>query len=104
MIKPDWPFTVCYTGDGPYKKTALELDTYKGRHCIDPMMAYCVFMIGMRKEAERVAGRPLNRVFIKKTNPVGRVQAEALKEAALLADLQFTGIETIPRVNIEDTL
>uniref|UniRef100_A0AC34GFJ3 Uncharacterized protein n=1 Tax=Panagrolaimus sp. ES5 TaxID=591445 RepID=A0AC34GFJ3_9BILA len=69
QINPEWAFNVACTGQ-KIQQTVLEVQTWKGIHAVDPINVLALIFIGLHKEAERVTGKAMKKVFVKKTNPV----------------------------------
>lgn len=96
-----YPYEIGYTGEGNTRTLAIETNTCEGKQVFDLSFIYTAFIIAMRKEAERVAGNKLFRVFIKKT---GRLNPKFLKDAVQKADLVWAGCEPIAPIHVDDKL
>uniref|UniRef100_A0AC35GEF3 Uncharacterized protein n=1 Tax=Panagrolaimus sp. PS1159 TaxID=55785 RepID=A0AC35GEF3_9BILA len=101
QINPEWAFGVAYTGKKE-QKTVLEVQTWKGPHAVYPVNVLALLFVGLHKEAVRVAGKELKRVFVKKTRPVGKEESDAIKEAIRIARLECAGIETMQNITVNE--
>jgi hypothetical protein len=99
-VKPEWAFNIAYTGEEK-RNTVLEVQTWKGNYAVDPITLLALIFIGSHKEAERVSGKLLKKVFIKKAKPLTTEDDVAIKSAIKIARLECAGIEEMAMINVE---